>query len=90
MAWVQTSLIDYVARAVAAPTPPTPPKRAKGQTKRARVVVSPTPPAPRLSFQAAAHARLTGVEARLICAARALEEGRPCLLVADWVARGMR
>lgn len=86
MAWVQTSLIDYVARAVAAPIPPTPPKR----TKRARVVVPPSPPAPRLSFQAAAHARLTGVEARLICAARALEEGRPCLLVADWVARGMR
>ena len=86
MAWVQTSLIDYVARAVAAPIPPPTPKRAK----RARVVVPPSPPAPRLSFQAAAHARLTGVEARLICAARALEEGRPCLLVADWVARGMR
>ena len=54
-------------------TPPSAPKRAKGQTKRARVVVPATPIAPRLGFQAAAHARLTGVEARSLGAARALE-----------------
>ena len=51
-----------------APAPaPTPP------TKRARVVVPATPIAPRLGFQAAAHARPTGVEARSLGAARALE-----------------
>ena len=57
-------------------TPPTTPKRTKGQTKRARAVVPAAPTAPRLSFQAAAHARLTGAEARSLGAARARELGQ--------------